>query len=948
MISKKLLLVLLLIFVPQILISEKKPISHDDYDIWRRLEKSQISNDGEKIFYELNPQARDSMLIFYYPEEKKEDTVKRGGSGKFSPTSEYAAFRIESHRDSVLKLRRDEAKKDEFTKDTLGILIFEINKMIKIPELVSFKIPDTDSQWMAFLTEKPELKKDTTETDSTASDSLDIAEKPDSTKTNADSTTYKPMKQEGKPLTFINPVSGDSISHENVDEYEVSENGSLFAFIVNYKDSVDTASVWIFQPEQQRKRMIFKKAGTAKKLSLDSSGTRAAFLFSEDTSDTKVYALYYWEAGGQLSKAAELGTIGIPEDWSPSINYSPNFSANGENLFFGIAEKPVEEEEDSLLADEKAVLDVWHWQDGYLQSQQLKNLSQDKKKTYLTIYKTETGKLVRLEYPEMEDVRTYDEGDAKYALGADNKPYRKYITWDWPQMEDIFLVNCENGKKRKILEKQQYNVDLSPTGKYVIYYLPMDSSWNIYSVENDTHKNITKDIPVIFCDETDDHPEDPAPYGIAGWTKDDKRVLIYDRYDIRSIDPEANEEAENLTKNGREEEIKYRYWKIEPELEFIKTDDMLLHIFDDETKEQGVSFFNANSGNAPRKELFGDYYYYGVNKAHDADEIIFRRGSYYDYPDIWLTNTDLDKPEKISDANPLTRERYWGTVELIEWTDFNGETQRGLLYKPDNFDPNNKYPMLVYFYEKYTDLKNRHYVPKPTASIIYPNLYASNGYIVFIPDISYEVGHPGKSAYNAIMSGTLHLLAQGYVDKDKIGLQGQSWGGYQTAHMVTQTPLFAAAMAGAPVSNMTSAYGGIRQGSGLSRTFQYEVGQSRIGGSLWDNLELYIENSPLFFADKVETPLLIMHNDGDGAVPFQQGIEYFNALRRLGKPVWLLNYNGDEHNLMKRANRIDLSIRMMQFFDHFLKDKPAPEWLEKGIPALEKGENDGLQLIDEK
>jgi len=251
---------------------------------------------------------------------------------------------------------------------------------------------------------------------------------------------------------------------------------------------------------------------------------------------------------------------------------------------------------------------------------------------------------------------------------------------------------------------------------------------------------------------------------------------------------------------------------------------------------------------------------------------------------------------------------------------------------------------LVYFYEKYTDQLHQYYAPKPSRSIISPTYCTSNGYVVFIPDIDYEDGYPGLSAYESVVSGTLDLIARGFIDRDRIGIQGQSWGGYQVAWLITRTNLFKAAMAGAPVSNMTSAYGGIRWESGMVRQFQYEEGQSRIGASLWDRPDLYIENSPLFRADKIETPLLIMANDADGAVPWYQGIELFTALRRLQKPCWLLNYNGDEHNLAKRGNMKDLDIRMMQFFDHYLKGKPAPEWMTKGLPAIDKGRKTGYNI----
>jgi len=253
--------------------------------------------------------------------------------------------------------------------------------------------------------------------------------------------------------------------------------------------------------------------------------------------------------------------------------------------------------------------------------------------------------------------------------------------------------------------------------------------------------------------------------------------------------------------------------------------------------------------------------------------------------------------------------------------------------------------MLVYFYERSSDRLNRYYIPKPIRSVINWTYYASNGYLIFIPDIVYRTGYPGPSAFDCIISGTQAMCNRfSFINREKLGIQGQSWGGYQTAYIITQTDMFKAAMAGAPVSNMTSAYGGIRWGSGLSRAFQYEESQSRIGATLWERRDLYILNSPLFFADQVNTPLLMMHNDEDGAVPWYQGIEFFNALRRLNKPVWMLVYNGAPHNLKRWADMEDLTIRMAQFFDHYLKGTPEPEWMKYGIPAIDKGKKFGLEF----
>lgn len=306
----------------------------------------------------------------------------------------------------------------------------------------------------------------------------------------------------------------------------------------------------------------------------------------------------------------------------------------------------------------------------------------------------------------------------------------------------------------------------------------------------------------------------------------------------------------------------------------------------------------------------------------------------------------LSDAKKISITNPQQKDFNWCTAEIVEWMSFDNQKLQGILYKPEDFNPDKKYPMIVYFYERSSDGIYSYLPPAPSASIINRTFAASNGYLVFVPDIPYVIGYPGQSCYNAVISGTYALLDRfSFIDRSKLALDGQSWGGYQISYLVTQTDLFACAYAGAPVSNMISAYGGIRWGTGMSRMFQYEHTQSRIGGTLWQNPLQFIENSPIFWVPKINTPLLLMHNDADGAVPWYQSIEFITALRRLDKPAWLLSYNDEDHNLVKRPNRKDISIRKMQFFDHYLKGAPMPYWMKNGITQLEKGKIDGYNLV---
>jgi dipeptidyl aminopeptidase/acylaminoacyl peptidase len=143
---------------------------------------------------------------------------------------------------------------------------------------------------------------------------------------------------------------------------------------------------------------------------------------------------------------------------------------------------------------------------------------------------------------------------------------------------------------------------------------------------------------------------------------------------------------------------------------------------------------------------------------------------------------------------------------------------------------------------------------------------------------------------------------------------------------------------------MTSAYGGIRWGTGMVRQFQYEKTQSRIGAPLFGRALQFIENSPVFWAERVRTPYLSIHNDEDDAVPWYQGIEFFTALRRLGKEAYMFNFNGEKHGLRERENQKYWTVFQDEFFDHYLLGKPRPEWMDKPIPYLERGKRDVKSL----
>jgi len=927
----------------------KKPLTHDVYDGWKKLDKPLISDNGKYASYEINPQKGDGWLHLQNLVTSRHDSLYRGEGSVFSSGSDIMVFRIIQPADTLRKLKLAKKKKDEMPKDSLGIWLLEKDTIIRFAGLKSFQVPKDGGAWVAWLYEKPKEKEkpkenvETVDTTHKATPDTLVA----NPKTGPEKEKVKEKKKkkgafsdtETNNLKILNPLAQHEFNYENVTETAFAKNGNLLAFITLKKDSIDSIAVNIFDTRSLKVMKIFEKPGFAKKIVSSNDGKSIAFLYTADTAKVKRYGLFLWdEKSNKSALVADTSTIGIPAGWEVSENGNLSFADDGSKFYFGTAPKKLPESKDTLLDEEKVKVDIWSWNDARLQSQQLKNLDDDLKRSYLAVYRIADKRVLQLADSVVDQVQIFRKGNADFALGSTNKPYEILNSWESIAYKDFYLIDTKTGNRKLLLRKHPSAAELSPAGKYLLYYEISDSTWNTIQTATGKKFCLTAGLPVQFSDEENDQPDLPNPYGIAGWTAGDQSVLIYDRYAIWQCNPENKTAPVSLTPKARESKISHRYVKTDPEeIEINPEKPLLLKITEDVSCKQGFVNLMLKSPWEMTPLILSGHEYTNPVKARNEQRFLWQRSNYIEYPDVWTSTTGFTEIKRLSVTNPQQSQYLWGTVEHVNWKSFDGGELRGLLYKPENFDPSKKYPMIVYFYEKYSKQLNTHYVPSPSRSTVNFTFYNSNGYIVFVPDITYRTGEPGRSAYDDIMSGTLEMTKLPYVDASRMGIQGQSWGGYEVAYLVTQTGLFKAAMAGAPVSNMTSAYGGIRWESGLVRQFQYEHGQSRIGATLWENRDLYIENSPVFYADRITTPLLIMSNDNDGAVPYYQGIELITAMRRLGKPAWLLCYNGDEHNLVKRPNRQDLSIRMNQFFDHFLKEAPMPAWMEKGLPAVVKG-----------
>ncbi len=907
---------------------QKKILDHSDFEIWNSIEGERISPDGNYILYSLEKGEKDQFLKIKRTDGSPVFSYDRAGEGRFTHDSKYAVFNIHPWKDSVAALRRRKVKKDDLPGDTLGIYELASGSLNKMAGVRSVEVPEKWSGYVAFQVD-PEPGPKKKEKDTTASGKAKKAKKPN--------------KKNGYHLVVRELETGRQDTFKFVTDYVFSKKARRLAFASTGETDSSHTGLYVLDLDKEILKTVHSaKKAEYKQLAFSDSGKHLGFVADEDTTKVQVRPtrLYYWN--DDLQEAEEVsGTGGRAPALRPSKYSEVYFSQDDSRMFFGLA-RPRALQDTSLLEEEIVNVEVWTYDEPRLYTVQEMQLKSDTVMSYAAVVALPSRKVRQLAteaYPEFEPG---DEGNAGFALLGTSAPYDLERQWTGRTTRDYALVSLEDGSLKEVLKGVSGRVELSPKGQYLFGYRATDSTWFTHNIRTGAQRDLTRGK--VFFDELNDTPDFPRSYGFAGWTEKDQSLILYDRYDLWRFDPDTGE-GQRLTK-GRETKTVYRYVTPDREQRFLSAKDpWLLTTFDETDKGSGYALLDPRRPGA--KELIkGPYRYSTPVKAEGSDTYMFTRESFEEFPDIWAAGKDFANPVKISRANPQQDAYRWGTIEQVEWTSLDGVKLQGMLVKPEGFDPSRQYPMIVNFYERSSDELHRHRAPSPGRSTINYTFYASRGYLIFNPDVHYRTGYPGESAYNCVIPGVTSLIERGFVDPGNIGVQGHSWGGYQIAYLVTKTDMFKAAEAGAPVPNMISAYGGIRWWTGLSRQFQYEHTQSRIGGTPWEYPMRYLENSPIFNIDKINTPLLIMHNDADGHVPWYQGIEFFVSLRRLGKPAWFLNYNGEPHWPLKLQNRRDFNIRMAQFFDHYLKGAPMPVWMDRGVPAMEKGINQGYELID--
>jgi dipeptidyl aminopeptidase/acylaminoacyl peptidase len=906
------------IFSTQVLAQDKMPLTHDDYDQWESFSRTIISSDGKYVAAEISLQDGDGRVeVYAHDQVSPLRVLHRAEQVRFTPGGKYAVGRIRVQKDTVRQSKLKKTKSSEMPRDSLFILDLTSSQLKKFSEIKAFKLPEEGENWLAMEFE-PWVKP------------------------------QDEGKEREKRETRLKVVALDgSKSYElgKVKSYGFDKRGTRFYFFRENRDSVHRESIWMLNLENGEEELVHDESIQYRQPVFSEDGGHFAFLASGDTMDTKrpQFQLYLQEKPGSLAEpVASSYEEAYAEGYRLSQYMAPKFAKHADRLYFGVTRdyRIYEYEEDStILEEERVSLDVWGWQDKTLQPRQSKQKDETRKKSFWTVMELETRKILQLHDENYEELELDKEVKLEVGLLTDEQEYKRNYSWNIQIGKDVYVVDLHSGKKTLVEKDLVGYPSLSPSGKFVVWYSQPDSAYHAFEVKTGNKISLTNGLKVAFHNELHDSPSLPGPYGPVHWLENDEALLVYDQYDIWMLDPKGEKAPVNLTKGeGRKQQWVYRVQALNPKSDhLLGSEPLFLSVFGERSKKSGYAKGDWRGKKRPELLMWEDAWLGSLTKADSSDQVIFTRSTFADSPALFASGLDFNVPLRLSVTNPQQEQRLWGTVELVDFRANDGSELQGMLYKPENFDPSQQYPMMVYFYERRSDNLHRYTSPAPSASTINIPYFVSNGYLVFVPDIRYELGLPGPSAFNCIVPGVQEVVSRGFVDLDRIGIQGQSWGGYQVAYLITQTDMFKAAGAGAPVANMTSAYGGIRWESGMSRMFQYEQTQSRIGGTLWEKPMHYLENSPLFYADRINTPVLIMHNDADGAVPWYQGIEFFMALKRNDVPSWMLVYNDEAHNLRKRKNRKDLSIRLSQFFDHYLKDAPAPLWMTEGIPAVEKG-----------
>ncbi|MDX2415272.1 MAG: prolyl oligopeptidase family serine peptidase, partial [Bacteroidales bacterium] len=744
----------------------------------------------------------------------------------------------------------------------------------------------------------------------------------------------------GSDLLLKNMKTGSLMSIGNVSQYKFNKKGSLLAYIVD-ADSKDGNGVYLMDLASGKVTSLDTDSCTYSQLTWDDEilypsenqqkGSSLAVLAGNKLDsltqiENKLFVFTGLSSANPMTFTYNPGEeSGFPKAYVLSEKGGISFSLDNKRIVVSLKEQ---EAVQKISRDTVANVDIWHWDDETIQSVQMARDSRIKRSSYKGVLDLKTKKFVQLSSDNMRSVMINRNADRM--IGADPKPYIADSNWGGGQ-SDYYLIDAKTGDKTLIEKKIGRNMGLSPDGSYFLYF--KEGHFFAYNMLTKKSVNISKSVDVSFIDINEDHPFENPSYGLAAWSADKKTVFLNHLFDIWAVSLDGSG-GYNLTgKHGTENDIRFRITRTGQDPYINIAEDIYLSAYGEWTKKSG--YFLLRDGKSPKNLIYGDASYGRISKAYSADRFMFTKQTFVEFPDYYTVDKTFKKPVKQTDANPQQSDYRWGKRILIDFTNKKGDKLQATLTLPAGYEEGKKYPMIVYFYEKMSNNHHKYSMPRYDDRPHF-STYASDGYMILMPDIVYDEGQPGWCALDCVTSATNKVVEMGYADPERLAMQGHSWGGYQSSFILTQTDMFACVVTGAPVTNLTSMYNILYKNSGTNNHGIFELGQVRMGKGMFDDMQNYISQSPVHNAPGINTPFMILHGTVDGAVDWNQGLEFYNAARRLGKKVILLSYPDENHHLANKNNQIDFQKRMKQYFDHYLKDAAEPYWLKQGVSYKDK------------
>jgi dienelactone hydrolase len=905
------------------------PPNPAEFGQWERLstvpDRGGLSPDGRWLAYGINRTNGENDLRVTSIADGGTKTIAFGAQPAFSADSRWAAVSVGYSEAQQDKLRKD--KKPIRRKLTLLNLASGAMSTIDSIESFAFSADGRHLLMRHYAPERPAGPAGRAEPDPVAA--LDPEDTP------------------GVTALVRDLASGRDTTFGNVGGAAWQTKGRLLAIAIAAEDRAGNG-VQVFDPTAGTLRVLDSAA--ARYLGLAWRKDADDLVVLESKTDEKregaTYSVLAWTGVGTPAEklhrydAAGDTALGTARRLVPFRR--PSWSEDGGTVFVGVgawsektatAKKDPEKDKDKDAADasDPPTVDVWHPRDVDVMPKQKVGATRDRQRSLLAAWPLDRPALTVLGHDFYETVVPLKQRNLAYVVSWGGAALDR--SWGRFGASTISLVDVTTGERTKVVDRADDRyVRASPEGKYILFF--MDGQISTIDTSRRTVTNITKSIPTSFVDKESDSTDVQRPfYGEAGWTKDDREVLLYDKFDIWEIAANGSK-ATRLT-DGAAEQVEYRYADLDPQEDAIdRSKPIYMQMMGSWTKKSGFARL-APGAAAPEKLVWLDKSVTRLAKAKDADVYEYVVQSYEDSPDAFVGSPDLKSVKQVTATNTFQSKFAWGRAELIEFKSEKGQRLQGVLRYPAGYERGKKYPMIVYVYEKRSDSLHQYSAPSERE---YYNVssFTTAGYFLFEPDIVFRPREPGLSVVECVRPAVAAVAQMGIIDPKRVGMIGHSWGGFDTAFMATHSDVFSAAVAGAPITDLVSNYGSHHFSSGIAETDHIETGQQRMQVPVWEDLAAYTRNSAVFGVSTMTTPLLIEVGDADGTVFWHQGVELYNAGRRAKKDVVLLVYAGEDHGLRQKANQIDYHHRIMEWFGHYLKGEPAPAWITSGVSFLEK------------